>query len=181
MQTLYHFTTKDFLRDLELNRSIEARKTKISGPKVLAYYYLFERVGYQFFTWKSTELFKDEIKAVDNSDFVMLELCVPDEECIDMSYDNWDDFIRSLHLKLFEYQEDIDLSYEFDYDFLLDKYLKREVPEGHIYSDYDIKAGFKKCFNIYDDIDTDIQTLIPYIKYEWVKGVTPVEERIISL
>ena len=113
-----------------------------------------------FFLWENPTKKGKTIEFVDKSlaNFVLLELEIPNNIGIDTDYDNWCSFIMDL--------------YESDGDYKVADEICREIGiENGLDGSY--QAIFKT-----DDY-SNIQTLVPYLKSDWIVSIQYTKNKIV--
>lgn len=166
---LYHFCTKEFYEKLKKDGEINAGNIKYSNQdkNKYAYKYIFEEKSINngngmFFLWsdKKNKGYSIDYCDKEEANYILLELEIPSDICIETNYDNWCSFIMDLH--------------EADGDYKLADKICRE--------DYGIKDGLEGSYNAIYDIDDELiilQILVPYIRFNWVTEVEYVKNKIV--
>ena len=155
----FHFCTKEFLKELQEKSIIYADNRETNDRNKYAYDYIFFKEkkinngNGMFFIWKDYNCKGNNIKLNDNpsdGEFVLLELNIPSNICIDTDYDNWCSFIMDL--------DEADGNYDIANEICLE---------------YGIKDGLEGSYKCIYDIDDNsrIQTLIPYFDINWISNI----------
>lgn len=113
-----------------------------------------------FFLWENPEKKGIPIQLVDESkaSFSLLELEIPDEIGMDTDYDNWCSFIMDLH----EADGDLQVADEICQEFGIENGLE---------------GSYQAIFLTNES--SNIQTLVPYLKSEWITSIQYTENKII--
>lgn len=167
-ETRYYFCTPSFLNQLKEQEKIEATPYTLNEEDhhVYAYDYLFHhkqinKGNGMFFLWQDPTKKGYSIEVTDESNalFVLLELEIPKEIIVETDYDNWCSFIMDLH------EADGDLT-------LADEICRDEfgIEDG-------LEGSYRAIFDINEN--SNIQTLIPYLKWEWVRNIQFTQNKII--
>lgn len=165
----YHFCDKNFYNSLLKDKLIHANNIinytknpfKIGEDYVKEFVFKNKKINNgngMFFAWSNPN-YKGEITYTDKSNFILLELDVPEEICIKTNYENW----CSLGMDIFEANGDLELA---------NKICKEEIG---------IKNGLEGSYDaiFYIDENSEIQILLPSINIEWVISASFVSKKFI--
>lgn len=153
----YHFCSKEFLKALQTQQTIEAGPHVSKDHNKYAYDFLFLKKQLNngngmFFLWEDPEKKGIPIQFVEEvqAEFVLLELNIPKGVGIETDYDNWCSFIMDLH----EADGDLQVADEICREF--------GIEDG-------LQGSYQAIFAT--DDSSIIQTLIPYLKWDWITAI----------